>query len=120
MWNILAQLSNTPGQCCQAVFRHDAGNQYASLRNNQHKQTSQDHKDNSTKRKVTEVNHPTTYEEMLEQDVKTAKRTRDYEEELLVTNIEPSIVLGKPKIKTIRVSSLGPILKKRFIHPGLN
>ena len=72
------------------------------------------------KRKVTEVNHPTTYEEMLEQDVKTAKRTREYEEELLVTNKEPSIILGKPKIKTIRVSSLGPILKKRFIHPGPN
>ena len=73
-----------------------------------------------TKRKVTEVNHPTTYEEMLEQDVKTAKRTLEYEEELLATNFEPSIDLGIPTIKSIRVSSLGPILKKRFIHPGLN
>jgi len=73
-----------------------------------------------TKRKLADVSFPNTYEEMLEQDVKTAKRTREYEEELLATNFEPNIDLGIPTIKSIRVSSLGPILKKRFIHPGLN
>ena len=59
----------------------------------------------------------TSYEDMLAEDVRLAKRARDEDVEWMS---EPSIVLGTPMIKSIRVSSLGPILKKRFIHPGLN
>ena len=58
---------------------------------------------------------PLSFEELLKQDVQTAKRNRDDEEDL---TLEPLIVLGKPTIKSIKVSSLGAILKKRFIHPG--
>ena len=49
---------------------------------------------------------PTSYEELLEEDLRRAKRKRDEEEEW---KHEPCIFLGKPHIKSIRVSSLGPI-----------
>ena len=58
---------------------------------------------------------PNSYEEMLEEDLQRAKRNRDEEDEW---EHEPSILLGTPRIKSIKVSSLGPVLKRRFIHPG--
>jgi len=55
---------------------------------------------------------PASYEALLAEDAVTAKRKRDEDDEC---SIEPCIILGIPKIKSIKVSSLGPILKKRFI-----
>ena len=55
---------------------------------------------------------PTPHEELLAEDVRNAKRMRDEEDEC---SIEPNIILGIPRIKSIKVSSLGPILKRRFI-----
>ena len=81
-------------------------------------QTSQTAGNNATtKAKKTRTIGFTSYEDMLAEDVRSAKRARDEDVEWMS---EPSIVLGTPMIKSIRVSSLGPILKKRFIHPGLN
>ena len=71
---------------------------------------------NTKEAKVTRPLGPFTYEQLLEQDITSAKRTRDEDKEWIS---EPTIVLGIPKIKSIRVSSLGPILKRRFVHPGL-
>ena len=55
---------------------------------------------------------PTSYEDLFAEDVRNAKRRRDEDDEC---SIEPSIILGIPRIKSIKVSSLGPILKRRFI-----
>ena len=55
---------------------------------------------------------PMSYEEMSAEDDRNAKRRREYDEEWFE---EPSFKLGFRRIKTIRVSSLGPILKKRFV-----
>ena len=55
---------------------------------------------------------PTSYEVLYAEDVRNAKRMRDEEDEC---SVEPSILLGVPTTKTIKVSSLGPILKRRFI-----
>ena len=55
---------------------------------------------------------PSSYEELFAEDVRNAKRMRDEDDEC---SIEPNIILGIPRIKSIKVSSLGPILKRRFI-----
>ena len=55
------------------------------------------------------------YERILAEDKGRAKRKLDLTMDL---DSEPSIILGTPKIKSIRVSSLCPPLKIRFLHPG--
>ena len=57
----------------------------------------------------------TSYEDLLEEDQRRGKRNRDEEDEW---EREPCIILNKARIKSIKVSSLGPVLKRRFIHPG--
>ena len=64
------------------------------------------------KAKRTRIIGPASYEALLAEDVRNAKRMRDEDDEC---SIEPTIILGVPKIKTIKVSSLGPIVMKRFI-----
>ena len=54
---------------------------------------------------------PMPYEEMLAEDVRAAKRNRDADIEWIT---EPTIDLGIPRIKRIKVASLGPHLHKRF------
>ena len=51
------------------------------------------------------------HENLLAEDVRVAKRNRDEDEEWAA---EPTIILGVPKIKSIRVATLGPILNERF------
>ena len=55
---------------------------------------------------------PHSYEALVAEDLRNAKRRRDEDDE---SSHEPNIILGIPRIKTIKVSSLGPILKRRFI-----
>ena len=55
------------------------------------------------------------YENLLIEDQDRAKRKHD---ESMDWESQPSIILGLPKIKRIRVASLCPPLKRRFIHPG--
>ena len=55
------------------------------------------------------------YENLLIEDQDRAKRKH---EESMDWESQPSIILGLPKIKRIRVASLCPPLKCRFIHPG--
>ena len=52
---------------------------------------------------------------MLAQETQRAKRTRQEEDDWLR---EPTIDLGVPRIKSIRVASLGPNLRRKFVHPG--
>ena len=66
-------------------------------------------------RKINRLRGPIPYEELLDKDLTNAKRSREDDEEWIAL---PTITIGTPKIKQIRVSSLGPVLKKRFIHPG--
>ena len=54
---------------------------------------------------------PIPHENLLAEDVRVAKRNRDEDEEWAA---EPTIILGVPKIKSIRVATLGPILNERF------
>jgi len=56
-----------------------------------------------------------TPDQILEEDMARAKRKRDDSDEL---GMEPTFFLGKPRIRTIRVASLPPSLKRRFLHPG--
>ena len=58
---------------------------------------------------------PLSYDKLLEEDLSRAKRAREDHDEWIA---EPAIILGKPTITTIKVASLCPVLKKRFIHPG--
>ena len=55
------------------------------------------------------------YEQILEEDHSRAKRFRMDDDEWID---EPAIVLGYPRMKYITVASLGPALKRRFVHPG--
>jgi len=55
------------------------------------------------------------YEMLLVEDQGRAKRKLD---EAMDWTCEPTIILGKPRIRSIRVASLCPPLKRRFIHPG--
>ena len=55
---------------------------------------------------------PMSYEDMSAEDDRNAKRRREEDDDWLE---EPSFELGFRRIKSIRVSSLGPILKKRFV-----
>ena len=55
------------------------------------------------------------YEVMLEEDRDRAKRKLQETDEW---PSQPTIILGNPRIKSIKVSSLCPPFKKRFIHPG--
>ena len=70
------------------------------------------HTSSSRKAKQPRIIGPTTYDDLLDEDVRNAKRMRDEGDEC---SIEPTIILGIPKIKSIKVSSLGPILKRMFI-----
>ena len=54
---------------------------------------------------------PEPFEEMLAEDVRAAKRNRDDDIEWAA---EPTIILGIPRITSIKVASLGPHLSKRF------
>ena len=68
----------------------------------------------------TRTKRPRTYgdnvhENLLIEDQDRAKR-KHYES--MDWESQPSIILGLPKIKRIRVASLCPPLKCRFIHPG--
>ena len=56
-----------------------------------------------------------SYDIMLEEDLSRAKRAREEHDEWVA---DPTIILGNPTITSIKVSSLCPVLKKRFIHPG--
>ena len=65
--------------------------------------------------KVPRIDHTMPFELMLAQETERAKRTRQDEDDWLH---EPGIDLGIPRIKSIRVASLGPNLRKKFVHPG--
>ena len=54
-------------------------------------------------------------EQMIEQETRRDKRKRMEEDEWMN---EPTIDLGIPRIKFIRVASLGPRLRSKFVHPG--
>ena len=56
-----------------------------------------------------------TQEQLRQEDRTRAKRKREESDEL---GLQPTIVLGHARIKTISIASLPPVLKKRFIHPG--
>ena len=54
---------------------------------------------------------PIPFEELLAEDVRVAQHKRDEDESWAA---EPTIILGIPRIKTIKVATLGPVLHKRF------
>ena len=86
----------------------------AGMKANKMSQSS-DKPDVRSKCKRPRANCNFDYEQLLEEDLQRAKRTRMDDDEWAV---EPAIILGYPRTKSIRVASLGPALKRRFIHPG--
>ena len=56
-----------------------------------------------------------TQEQLRQEDCTRAKRKREESDEL---GLQPTFVLGHARTKTIKIASLPPVLKKRFIHPG--
>ena len=65
--------------------------------------------------KIPKLDHSMPIEQMLAQETQNAKRKRLEEDEWLQM---PTFEVGKPRIKSIRVASLGPNLRKKFLHPG--
>ena len=65
--------------------------------------------------KAPKLDHSMPIELMLAQETQRAKRKRQEEDEWLQ---EPNFELGLPRIKSIRVASLGPNLRMKFVHPG--
>ena len=61
------------------------------------------------------LDYSMSHELMLEQETMRGKRKR-MEEDAWMN--ETTIDLGIPRIKTIRLASLGPRLRSRFVHPG--
>ena len=64
--------------------------------------------------KAPKLDHSMPIERMLAQETQRAKRTRQEDDWLQ----EPTFELGVPRIKSIRVASLGPNLRRKFVHPG--
>ena len=65
--------------------------------------------------KALRLDYSMSHEQMLEQETMRSKRKRMEEDEWMN---EPTIDLGVPRSKTIRIASLGPCLRSRFVHPG--
>ena len=65
--------------------------------------------------KAPKLDHSMPIELMLEEETQAAKRKRQEEDEWL---LELTFELGVPRIKSIRVASLGPNLRMKFVHPG--
>ena len=63
----------------------------------------------SKKAKTTRVLGPASYEPLLAEDVDTAKRKRDEEDEC---SVEPSIILGIAMIEPSKSPRLDPSLKR--------
>jgi len=55
-----------------------------------------------------------TQEQLRQEDCTRAKRKREESDEL---GLQPAF-WAMPRTKTIKIASLPPVLKKRFIHPG--
>ena len=70
---------------------------------------------NAGHQKGPRLDYSMSHEHMLEQETMREERKRMEEDEWMN---EPTIDLGVPRIKTIRIASLGPCLRSRFVHPG--
>ena len=66
-------------------------------------------------KKAKQLDYSMNIEQMLEQENRREKRKREDED---VWMNEPTIDLGIPRIKSIRIDSLGPLLRRKFVHPG--
>ena len=66
-------------------------------------------------KKAPRLDYSMSHERMLEQETRRDKRKRMEEDEWMN---EPTIDLGIPRIKSIRMASLGPRLRRKFVHPG--
>ena len=76
---------------------------------------SEDTEDAARINQAPKLDYSIPIEQMLEQETRKAKRKRMEEDEWMNT---PTFELGTPRIKSIRVASLTPNLRKKFIHPG--
>ena len=69
------------------------------------------HADN---KKAYKLDYSMNIEQMLDQETRGGKRKRMEEDGWMN---EPTIDLGTPRIKSIRIDSLGPVLRRKFVHP---
>ena len=78
-------------------------------------QSSEETGTHAGNKKANQLDYSMNIEQMLAQETRREKRKRMEEDEWIK---EPTIDLGIPRIKTIRINSLGPILRRKFVHPG--
>ena len=76
---------------------------------------SEDMEDAARTNQAPKLDYSIPMEQMLEQEIRQEKRKRMEEDEWMNS---PTFELGFPRIKTIRVATLTPNLKRKFIHPG--
>ena len=77
--------------------------------------SSEETGNNADHKKAPKIDYSMAIEQLLEQETRREKRKRMEEDEWMN---EPTIDLGAPRIKSIRIASLGPRLRRKFVHPG--
>ena len=99
------------------VHRHSipGRNQPSDMAKIKREQTPEANENNAAAAKALRLNYSMSHEQMLEHETKRDKRKRMEEDEWMN---EPTIDLGIPRIKSIRIASLGPRLRRKFVHPG--
>ena len=90
----------------------DAGNMNKKKK---HEPRSEGTGTHACNKKAKQLDYSMNIEQMLEQENRREKRKREDED---VWMNEPTIDLGIPRIKSIRIDSLGPLLRRKFVHPG--
>ena len=83
--------------------------------NTKRERNSEDTEDAARINQAPKLDYSIPIEQMLEQEIRNAKRKRVEDDEWMNS---PTFELGVPRIKSIRVASLTPNLRKKFIHPG--
>ena len=77
--------------------------------------SSEEMGNNADHKKAPKLDYSMAFEQMLEQETRREKRKRVEEDEWMNA---PTIELGVPGIKSIRIASLGPLLRRKLVHPG--
>ena len=100
---------------CDVHRHHKTENNTSTKSKQKREHTSENMAKQPVIHKAPKLDHNMPVEQMLAQETQRAKRKRQEEDEWIQM---PSFELGIPRIKSIRVASLGPNLRMKFKHPG--
>ena len=119
--NLTTRVAEWKCTCGKTWHRCDAHrhciteNNTSNKSNHKRGHTSEDKANAVVIHKTPKLDYSMPIEQMLEKETQGAKRKRQEEDDWLQ---EPTFELGVPRIKSIRVASLGPNLRMKFVHPG--